>query len=741
MNILGWVVALALASPAMADGPVPQKLTLERVFASPNLSGSAPRAVKLSPDGKLLTSLRPRPDDRERYDLWATDTATGVAQMLVDSTKFGGGELSEAEKMQRERLRIGGSKGIVAYEWAPDGQSLLVPLDGDIYLAKLDGTVRRLTNTPQGELDAAISPKGGFVSFVRDQNFYVVDLATGTEHRLTRDGGGTVSWALAEFVAQEEMARTKGAWWSPDDSRIAIARVDESSVAVVSRAAIGADGTKVFDQRYPRAGAANAKVQLFVMRNDGTGFAHVDLGSNDDIYLARVDWAPDGKALYVQRESRDQKTLDLLRVDPTTGASTLVFTEHAKTWIDLTNNFRALKEGSILWSSERDGYSHLYRFAQGKWTQLTHGAWMVKDVVGVDEAKGIAYFTGNRETPIDQNFYSVGLSGGPVTTLGEPGWWNTVDVKRDAAPFVVARSNPRQPEQSYLADASGARIRWIDENRVEGVHPYAPYVAAHVKPVFGTLKAADGSVLHYKLLMPAAADAGKVPVLVQVYGGPGAGRQVTEAWNGALQQYLVQRGWAIFSVDGRGTPDRGRAFEDQIYRAMSTVEVQDQLAGVAWLKTQSFVDPRRIAVFGWSYGGYMTLRLLESAPGVFAAGVAGAPVTKWELYDTHYTERYMGTPQVDAAAYARSSPLVHSQALADPLLLIHGLSDDNVVFENSTALMAKLQAAGQPFETMVYPGQTHRVAGPGVSIHLWKTILAFLDRNVTNRSATDKDAK
>ena len=735
--MLKWALALAVVGsvPALADQPAPQKLTLERVFASPNLAGSAPRALKLSPDGKLLTSLRPRADDRERYDLWAVDTVTGEARILVDSTKFGGGELSEAEKMQRERARIGGTRGIVAYDWAPDGQSLLVPLDGDIYLAKLDGSVRRLTETPQGELDATISPRGGFVSFVRDQNFYLIDLATDSERRLTRDGGGTLSWGLAEFVAQEEMARTKGAWWAPDDSRIAVARVDESDVAIVSRAAIGADGTKVFDQRYPRAGAANAKVQLYTMHPDGTGFVRVDLGAEDDIYLARVNWAADGKTLYVQRESRNQKTLDLLRVDPATGASSVVFTERSKTWIDLSNNFRALKDGSILWSSSRDGFSHLYRFARGKWTQLTKGAWMVKDVVGVDEAKGLVYFTGNRETPIDQNFYSVALTGGWVTTLGEPGWWHYVDLTRDTAPFVVARSSPMQPEQSYLADASGARIRWIDENRIEGAHPYAPYLAAHVKPEFGTLKAADGSVLHYKLLKPSIAPGQTAPVLVQVYGGPGAGRQVTEAWNGALQQYLVQRGWAIFSVDGRGTPDRGRAFEDQIYRAMSSVEVQDQRAGVAWLKTQPFVDPKKIAVYGWSYGGYMTLRLLESAPGVFAAGVAGAPVTKWELYDTHYTERYMGTPQAEAAAYARSSPLVHADALADPLLLIHGMADDNVVFENSTALMAKLQAGAKPFETMVYPGQTHRVAGPGVSVHLWTTILAFLDRNVRNAPA------
>ena len=737
-----WLIGLAvlIAAPAMADETPAQKLTLERVFASPNLQGPAPRALKLSPDGSLLTSLRPRPDDRERLDLWAVDTATGDARMLIDSKKFGGGEISEAEKMQRERARIGGTRGIVSYDWAPDGKSILVPLDGDLFLARLDGITTQMTDTPQAELDATISPKGGFISFVRDQNFFVVETANGTERRLTRDGGGTLSWGLAEFVAQEEMDRTKGAWWAPDDSRIAVARVDESGVAIVSRAAIGAEGTKVFDQRYPRAGAANAVVDLYVMKNDGGGIVKVDLGKDADVYLARVDWAADGKSLYVQRESRDQKTLDLLRVDPVTGVSSVLFSETSKTWLNLHDNFRALKDGSILWSSERDGFMHLYRYyplhhPDSQWQPLTKGAWNVRDVIGVDEDKAQVIFTGNRDNAIEQNIYRVALTGGAVTPLGEAGWWNTAKMNRDASRMIVSRSSPVQPDQSYLADADGERLRWIEENRVEGSHPYAPFLAAHVRPEFGTLKAADGTLLHYKLLKPTLAAGQKAPVFVQVYGGPGGGRQVMNNWGGALQQYLVQQGWVVFSIDGRGTPDRGKAFEDPIYHAMSGVEVDDQLVGVNWLKKQDFVDPKKIAVYGWSYGGYMTLRLLERAPGVFAAGVSGAPVTKWELYDTHYTERYMGSPSGNGVvAYDKASALEHADALADPLLLIHGMADDNVVFENSTALMAELQQRAKPFETMVYPGQTHRVAGPGVSVHLWRTILGFLDRTVVKKN-------
>jgi dipeptidyl-peptidase 4 len=250
------------------------------------------------------------------------------------------------------------------------------------------------------------------------------------------------------------------------------------------------------------------------------------------------------------------------------------------------------------------------------------------------------------------------------------------------------------------------------------------------------LQASDGSVLNAKLIRPRNMVAGKkYPVLVWVYNGPGAGRQVTDGWGSLVQQYLAQQGWIIFSVDGRGSPDRGVAFESPLYRAMGKIEVADQLAGVAWLKQQDFVDPDRIAVYGWSYGGYMTLKLLQAAPGTFAAGVSGAPVTKWELYDTHYTERYMGKPGDPRTpdAYELANALEYAPEIKDPLLLIHGMADDNVVFDHSTALMAKLQAEAVPFETMVYPGQTHAVGGPKVSVHLWTSILNFLNREVKNK--------
>jgi dipeptidyl-peptidase 4 len=534
------------------------------------------------------------------------------------------------------------------------------------------------------------------------------------------------------------MHRTKGYWWSPDDSRIAVQRTDVSDVAVVSRAAIGADGTKVYDQRYPLAGTDNAIVSLHIIKADGSNSLIVNMGESPDIYLARVNWAADGKALYVQRQSRDQKRLDMLKVDPETGASSILFSETSETWINLHSNFRSLKDGSLLWSSERDGFSHLYHFKNGAWSQLTKGDWMVRDVVGVDEAKGLVWFTGNKDNSRAQQVYAVPLAGGAVRPLisGDPLGWYSASMDKGATRAIISHSYVVTPPRVWLSDMGGKHTAWIEENALREGHPYWPYYENFAFPLPITLMASDGSALDAKLIRPSNMVAGqKYPVLVWVYNGPGAGRQATDQWGGALQQYLAQQGWIVFSVDGRGSPDRGVAFEGQIDRAMGTVEVADQLAGVAWLKQQDFVDPDKIAVYGWSYGGYMTLKLLEAAPGVFAAGVSGAPVTKWELYDTHYTERYLGKPgdPLKPDVYERANALGDAAKIKDPLLLIHGMADDNVVFDHSTALMAKLQSEAVPFETMVYPGQTHAVGGPKVSVHLWTSILNFLNRTVKNK--------
>lgn len=729
---------LAFAQGAAVNAAPSASLSFERVFASPSLNGPAPRGVKLSPDGRYLTLLRNRANDRERYDLWGYDRQKGEWRMLVDSEKLSSGRaLSEAEKMQRERQRIGDLKGIVTYSWAADGKSVLVPLDGDLLLAGLDGSVRKVEGAGADALNPRLSPKGGFVSFVRDRRFWVVPVQGGAARGLTPvEASQTVHWGEAEFVAQEEMARLTGAWWSPDDAHVAVQRFDEAKVGVVTRAAIGATGTKTFDQRYPAAGTPNAEVALYVVSPNGDvdsqkGPVKVDLGTDPDIYLARVDWAPDGKTLYVQRQNRAQTRLDMLRVDPATGKSQVLFTETArdKSWINLTDNYRFLRDGSLIWWSERDGFGHLYRLIGSKWQQLTKGRWMVTSLDGVDEKGGKLYFSGTKDDVLAHQVYSLDYNHpGEPKRLTDPAYMNSATMDRSGQTLVVTRSAQNQPAQTYLADGAGKRIAWVEENKVDGAHPYAPFMAAHRAPTFGTIKAKDGTDLHWKMIAPVMEPGKRYPVFFEHYGGPHV-QVVNKGWASALAQAIVAKGYIYFEIDNRGSANRGVDFESQIWQAMGTVEVDDQIAGADYLKSLPFVDAQKIATYGWSYGGYMTLKMLEAHPGTFAAGISGAPVTKWELYDTHYTERYMGDPRLVAAAYKASNAIDKSDAIRDPLLLIHGLSDDNVVFENSSALIAKMQNEATPFEMMLYPGHTHRVGGPKVSVHLWNTIFAFLARH------------
>ena len=418
----------------------------------------------------------------------------------------------------------------------------------------------------------------------------------------------------------------------------------------------------------------------------------------------------------------------MLAVDPVTGKSRVLFSETAAIshWINLTDNYKWLEDGSLVWWSERDGYGHLYHWQKGKFSQLTSGRWVVTSLDGVDEAGGRVFFDGTRDDPLTQQTYVVGLDQpGAPKRLTDLAFANASTMDKQARALLVTRSSETQPPQSYLADTSGKRLTWISENAVAGDHPYAPFAAAQRREEFGTLKAADGQVLHWRMVKPPMHPGKSYPVFFQHYGGPHV-QTVSKGWNNPLEQAIVAQGYILFEIDNRGSANRGVAFEKTIYHAMGGVEVADQKVGGEYLKSLPFVDPDKIAIYGWSYGGYMTLKQLEADPGFYAAGISGAPVTKWELYDTAYTERYMGDPREVPKAYDKASALEDAGKIADPLLLIHGMSDDNVVFSNSTALAAKLQHSAVPFEMMFYPGETHGVGGPEVSPHLWHTIMRFL---------------
>jgi len=739
---------------AMSCTVTAAELPIARVFSAPALDGPAPRGVKISPDGALVTYLRPESGDQTTFDLWARPVKGGKERLLVEGSKVEPKDavLSEAEKSRRERQRTAGAHGVTDYLWDDVGARILIPAGGNLYLANAgNGTVVKLGETAGDATDAKISAKGSYVTYVRDQNLHALDIKTGQDVAITTEGRDAISFGTAEFVAQEEMDRFTGYWTSPDEKRVAFTRVNEASVDVVPLFEIGAEGATVLNKRYPRTGRPNAVVELYVASLSGGPRVKVDLGADTDIYLARVDWAKDGKTLYVQRESRDQTRLELLAVDPATGMARVLITEHQMPWINLNSDLTPLKAGGFIWGSERSGFHHLYLYtADGTLVHaITHGDWPVAQssgsglhpsaVAGVDEAKGLIYFIASKDGPLERHLYvtSYRNPGEPKKITSGEGWWN-VDLAKDNKSFVGGYTDPTTPVQTALYSIDGKRLSWIEENRLAPDHPYFAYLDHKTYPEYGTLKAEDGQTLYYSITKPYGFDPEvHYPAIVNVYGGPGAQSMVRKAWAGGTDQLLTQAGYVVFRLDNRGTSNRGLKFEAPIHKAMGSPEVKDQLVGERYLASLPYVDSKRIGVMGWSYGGFMTIRLLTEPGSGFAAGAAGGPPSDWRFYDTHYTERYMGDPRVEGAAYDKAALIPRLPELAKPaaprLLLLHGMADDNVVFENSTRIMAALQDQSTPFDLMLYPGQRHGIRTPTKEVQLWETYMAFFRRTLAGQ--------
>ena len=740
------VCTLLLSGMASAS---PSDLTIERIFESPDLSGESLRQAELSPAGDRVTFVRGRASDRDLMDLWEYHIDDDAIRRLVaaDEVVADEGELSPEEQARRERARIASLRGIVEYRWSADGQFLLFPLGGDIYVLDLaddQRQVRQVTASDDFDTDPKIAPDGRHVAFIRDQDLWLASLDDGTERALTDDGDGLIANGVAEFIAQEEMGRSSGYWWSPDGTRIAFLRTDESPIDVSRRYEIDSGDIRIIEQRYPYTGTPNVRYQLGVVDIASGDVQWLDLGDESDIYLPRVDWLPDGRHLSFQRQSRDQQTLELIVADLEEGSQRVLLTERAETWVNLHDDLHFLTSlSAFIWSSERSGYRHLYLYdLDGELIrQLTDGDWSVDALEGVDEELGLVYFTAAEVSPLEKHLYRQSLvTASPeiVSRLSRRSGWHDVAMDRQARVYVDTFSSTEQPPQLSLHSADGERRAWLIENRVTDDHPYGPYRAGHRPSEFGTLVGPDEQVLHYRMIRPGDFDPERrYPVFVHVYGGP-THRLATNSWGRRtlIDQYMAQRGYIVFTLDNRGVERQGKAFQDAAWLKLGQVELVDQMVGIDWLRTQAFVDPERIGIFGWSYGGYMTLMALAQYPGEFAAGVSVAPVTDWALYDTHYTERYLSTPQDQPQAYERGNVLTYAGQIDDPLLLIHGMADDNVLFTHSTKLMQALQEQSIPFELMTYPGEKHAIAGAGQRVHVYETLVRFLDRHL--QPATDQ---
>ena len=698
------------------------KLTPEALFGRTPVAPPTPSSLEVSPDGRFGSYLRRADDDRERLELWLVDMESAKTWRLLSGKETAAEESTADEAAERERRRMF-AHGVTAYAWHPDSDHILVPAGGAAFLVSVaDGALRRITPPNTRQSGFRLSPKGTFLSFVRDSDLFALRLADGAETRLTRDGGGTVTNGLAEFIAQEEMARFDGHWWAPDENALAFARVDVAAIPEIHRHEVDARGIRVIPQRYPYAGGPNAEVRLGLIETAGGEPRWVDWALAEDDYLARADFAPDG-ALHVQAQSRDQKRLALRRFAD--GEWREVLTERSATWVNLHDNLRLLEDGRVLWTSEREGSAQLYMAAAAgeRLVPVDTGLRRVGRVL--DANVDCVWLEGSGEDPTCRHIVNVRLSGTrrELSVMGDQPAWLVGAANAKADRCLIARSVPGKPSALFVGDAAGERRRVATP--IPGRVVDLPAEAS-----FGTIDSGEFP-LHYRLTKPTPFNPYKRhPVVVHVYGGPGAQR-VRKEFPPLTLQLFAQAGFGVFELDNRGGANREKPFEDAIHRRLGHVEVADQLAGVEFLRKQNWVDAERIGIFGHSYGGYMVLMCLASSH-AFAAGVSVAPVTDWTLYDTHYTERYLGTPADNPRGYHESAVLPRVANIDAPLLLMHGMADDNVLFTHTTALMKALQDAGKPFELMTYPGAKHAMQDSKVAIHRHHCILNFFRRTLAS---------
>ncbi|MBN1876771.1 MAG: S9 family peptidase [Anaerolineae bacterium] len=688
-------------------------IPIEAVATYPLPGMAIPSSLAFSPDDRLITYLH-SPDRTLTQQLYAFDPQVCMARLLVTPPEGGDAEetLSLEEKLRRERARSR-ALGVTRYAWAKHANRLLIPLKGDIYVQDgLDAPLRLVAT--QGEagplLDPQFSPDGNYVACVQDAELYVISAEGGDSRQLTAGARGTGrTHGLAEYIAQEEMARAHGFWWSPDGRWIAFTEVDETHIPIYRIMHQGQDNTgegAQEDHRYPFAGKANAKVRLGVIPSAGGEAVWLDLG--DAEYLARVTWFPDGQ-LVAQVQNREQTELRLLAFDPQTGAGRVLLTETNKVWINLHNMLRPLKNGNFIWASERTGFMHLYLYdAEGTLIRpLTTGTWMVDGLEGVDENRRQVYFTATREHPTERHLYAVSLDGGEVRGITQESGTHQVILDHAGCRFIDIHCELDQAPKVTLRDLDNSTVACVIYDEAD---PRVPELGLR-PPGLVELTSRDGETLYGALYVPdnQIFGPGPYPTIVSVYGGPHA-QMVTHRWLMAADmraQYLRSLGFLVFRLDNRGSARRGLAFEGAVKHNLGDLEVQDQVDGVRWLVEQGLADPERVGIYGWSYGGYMALMCLARAPETFKVAVAGAPVVHWDGYDTHYTERYMGTPVSNPEGYCVGSVMTHVDHIQGKLLLVHGLIDENVHFRHTARIINALIRARKPYELLLFPDERH----------------------------------
>lgn len=596
-------------------------------------------------------------------------------------------------------------------------------------------TLTRLSENGKQQL-ASFSPDGTKIAFVRENNIYVKDITieNAPEIQLTTDGQwNKIINGAPDWVYEEEFSYNKAYDWSADSKKIAFLKTDESNVKMFSFPRYGELYPENYDYKYPKAGEENSKISLHIVDIETKSTITANIGDLNDMYIPRLMFTVDANTLAAVKMNRLQNKYELFAIDATTGKSEVILTLNDSKYIEINDDLTFLADKKhFIYSHESDGYRHLYLYdMKGNVVkQLTTGNWEVTAFYGVDEENKKLYFQAAKTSPLNREIYSVGLDGSNMQLLTEKVGTNDAQFSAGFKYFINDWSDANTPNVTTLCDNSGKVIRELETNKSLVKKVTEDY--KFTKKEFFTFKTEDGTELNGWMIKPAKMKGGKKnPVFMYVYGGPGS-QTVTNSWDRDMGwwQLLAQKGYIIVSVDNRGTGARGKDFRQVTYGQLGKYEVLDQIAAAKYLGSLKFVDPNRIGIFGWSYGGYMSTLCMTLGADWFKLGIAVAPVSNWRYYDSVYTERYNGLPQDNADGYDKNSPINHVKMMKGKYLLVHGTADDNVHFQNSVDLVDKLVEADVTFETMYYPNKDHGIYGGNTRNHLYKKMTNFVLNNL-----------
>lgn len=714
--------------PSRSVGPAGvEGLTVEQIYGEPSLLAKLPSDIRWAGNDKRVSYLEERGEGSEKQTLFVVRSVpSGEERIVCVPDTFAVPE--DLRKSDDDVFEID------SYHWSDDGDRIVFTFGGDVFtLDRKSARIQRRTETEGTERYPTFSPDGKRFAFARDNDLYVIDLESEEEIRLTDTGCDTVLNGVLDWVYMEELftrGNKRAFYWSPDSERLAFLQMQEAPVPEVPIVDWIERQPGLEMQRYPMPGDPNPVVRVGIVRADEGELTWADVDTGDDSYIARLYWLGDSRGVAIEKLNRDQDKLTLMFADAETGRISVVYDETDERWVNVSYlRHYYEKKRQFVWGSERSGHQHLYLYNMdgSLIREITWGDWEVTSLDGVNEGKGRVYFTANKSNLLQRHLYEVSDKGGEVRQITSGEGSHSVTMSPDNKYFIDRYSSERRPTVVSVWNVKGEKLFEIGDR-------LTPELANMERPLpeFFKFKSAAGIEYYCSITKPLGFNRlEKYPVIVYVYGGPHA-QVVRRGWSGSglWHSFMADKGYIIFSLDTRGSYGRGKKWEDWIWKDLGRYELEDQLAGVEYLSTLPYVDSGRIGIWGWSYGGFMTLMALFKAPDVFAAGVAVAPVTDWQLYDSIYTERYMKRPTDNEEGYDTSSPVGFVDDFQGHLLLMHGDADDNVHAQHSYQLIGKLIDAGKNFDFMVYPKKTHGISGPKARVFLFTKMTEFFDRHL-----------